>query len=92
VAGFQRVVRPDFVVAIEPFGRDLADLVERVGQVGAQHFLAVGPVEALDVGVLIGLARLDEAKLDVLVLAPIGERLARQFGAVVATNCAGPAV
>ncbi len=41
-------MRPDFVVALEPFGRDLPDLVERVEQVSAQHFFAVGAVEAAD--------------------------------------------
>ena len=56
----------DFVVLVEPFGADLPHLVQRVEQEGAEHFLAVRPVESLDVSVLIRLARLDEAQLDVL--------------------------
>jgi hypothetical protein len=63
----QRVVRSDFVVPLDPFGGDVADLVQRVEQVATQDFLAVGPVEALDVGVLVRLARLDEADLDALL-------------------------
>src|SRR4029079_14900814 len=52
----QRVVRPDFVVPLEPFGGDVAHVIERVEQVGAQHFLPVCPVEAFDVRVLVGFA------------------------------------
>ena len=35
----QGVVRPDFIVALEPFGNDLPDLVERVEQVGTASSL-----------------------------------------------------
>ena len=66
-------MRTNLVVAIEPVGRDLPHLVERIEQVRAQNLFAVGAVEALDVGVLIGLAGLDEAQLDVLLLAPVGK-------------------
>jgi len=52
---------------VEPVGGDRAHLIQRVEQVGAQDFLTIGPVEALDVGVLIGLAGLDEAQFDVLL-------------------------
>lgn len=65
-------MRPDFVVSLEPFGGDLADLVERVEQVGAKDFFAVVWVETLDAGVLVGFPRLDEPDLDVPVAAPIG--------------------
>ena len=56
-------MRSDFVVLLEPFGGDLPHFVERLEHVGAEHFLTVSPVEALDVGVLIRLAGLDEAQL-----------------------------
>src|SRR5437764_11450740 len=62
----QRVVRSDLVVLGEPFLGELAHFGERVEQVGIEHLFAIGPIEALDVSVLIGLARLDEAQLDVL--------------------------
>jgi len=69
----QRVVRPDFVVSLKPVVGDLAHFVERVEQVRAEHLFAVGPIETLDVRVLIGLGRLNETQLDVLLLAPVGE-------------------
>jgi hypothetical protein len=49
-------------------------LLDRVEHVRIEHFVAVRSVEALDVGVLIGLAGLDEAQFDALRLAPLGER------------------
>ena len=44
-------MRSDFVVLLEPFGGEVAHVVEGVEQIGAQHFFAVGPIEAFDVGV-----------------------------------------
>jgi hypothetical protein len=41
-------MRSDFVVAVDPFPGDPAHFVERIEQVCAEHFLAVGTVEALD--------------------------------------------
>ena len=73
----QRVVRPDFVLLIERIVGDLPHFVERIEQVRAEHFLAIGSIEAPDVDVLIGFARLDEAQLDVLPAAPFRERIAR---------------
>jgi len=46
----QRVVRPDFVVALDPFGGDLADLVERVEQVCAEHlFRSANPRKLISI-------------------------------------------
>ena len=63
---------------------DFAAFVRRkiVEQVGAEHLFAVGPVEALDVGVLVGLARLDEARFDVPLRGGLsgGERLRTRSG------------
>ena len=79
-------MRPDLVVTVYPFRRDVTDLVERIEQVRAQHFFAVSAVEALNVGILVGLARLNEAQLDVVLFAPISERLAGQLGTIVTAN------
>ena len=49
---------------------DFPDLIEILEQVGVEHFLAVAPIEALDEGVLIRLARLDEPKVDQVLFAP----------------------
>jgi hypothetical protein len=75
----QRVVRSDLVVSLEPLVGDLTHVLDRIEQVRRQHLLAVGAVEALDKGVLVGLTRLDEADLDALGLAPLGEGIAAQF-------------
>jgi len=56
----QRVVRSDLVVSAQPVVGDLPHLADRVEQVGVEHLLAVGAVEALDERVLVGLAGLDE--------------------------------
>jgi len=85
-------VRSDLVVALDPFGGDFPHLLQGIEHIGAQHLLVVGSVEAFDIGVLVGLARLDESQLDVLLLAPIGEGLAHQLRAVIAANSTGPAV
>jgi hypothetical protein len=76
-------VRPFFVVGPQPVIGQQADLLDRFKDVGAEHFLAIAAIEALDVGILIRLARLDVAQLDALSLAPVDERLGGQFGAVV---------
>src|SRR3989304_115382 len=59
----------------------------RVGQaeepVLVQALVAQPAVEALDEGVLHGLARLDEAQRDPLLVGPLVERFARQLGPVV---------
>src|SRR5947209_1420694 len=79
-------MRTDLVVTMQPVARDLPHLLEGIKQVRTQHLFAVSAVEALDVGVLVGLARLNEADLDVLLLAPVGERLTRELRAVVTPN------
>ena len=76
-------MRPFLVVSPQPVIGQQADLFDRLEDVGAEHFLAVASVEALDVGILIGLAWLDVAQLDAMSLAPVDERVGRQFGSVV---------
>lgn len=48
------------VVAGEPLVADLPDLIKILEQVGVEDLLAVAPIEALDEGVLIRFAGLDE--------------------------------
>jgi hypothetical protein len=88
----RRAVRSDLVVPLRPFSGDLADLAQRVEQAGAHDFLATGPAEALDAGVLVGLARLDEADLDVLIAAPVGQSSTGLLRAVVTPNRFRPAM
>jgi hypothetical protein len=51
-------VWPDLVVALEASVGDLAHLADRVEQISVKHLFTLGSAEALDVGVLVGLARL----------------------------------
>jgi len=53
----------------------LAHLAQRFEHIGIEHFVAEGPVEALDVGVPIPLARLDAAQLNTMATAPVPEDL-----------------
>jgi hypothetical protein len=59
------------------------DLAERREDIGIEHLLAVGPIEALDERVLIGLAGLDVAQSDLLGRAPGREDLRGELRAVV---------
>ena len=76
-------MRPLLVVLDEPIIRDLLHLLDRFEDVGVEHLGPVRPVEALDERVLIRLAGFDEAQLDLLLLGPIDEGVARELGAVV---------
>ena len=64
------------VVVEHPPVRCLANVVQACEQVLVQDLLAEGPVEAFDVGVLVGLAGLDVADGDTVGLGPGGERFA----------------
>src|SRR5262245_22293463 len=79
----ESAVRPVAVVVEAP-GRDRAD---RVGQAHkparVQALVAELPVEALDEGVLHGLARLDEAQLDASLVGPLVQQPARELRSVV---------
>ena len=79
-------MRSHFVVSLEPGFGDLAHLLEIVEETAVQHLVAVGPVEALDVGILVGLAGLDVAQLDVVPFASVGELLGDELRAVVQAN------
>jgi hypothetical protein len=57
-------VRPQFVVVDQPVIRDLLHQLDGLEQVGAQDLLAICFVEALDVGVLVGLAGFDKSQSD----------------------------
>ena len=71
------------VVLEHPPVRRLAYVVEAGEQVLVQDLLAEGPVEAFDVGVLVGLAGLDVADRHAVELGPLHEGLAQELRAVV---------
>lgn len=50
---------PFLIVTLQPFGTDLADLLQGFEHIGIEHFGPVRPIEALDKGILIRLPGLD---------------------------------
>ena len=82
-------VGPLLVVLRQPVVRDFLHLLDRFEDVGIQHLGSVGLVEALDEGVLVGLARCDEAQVDLSILGPIDEGVGGQLAAVVQAQRGG---
>ena len=74
------------VVLEHPPVRRLAHIVEAGEQVLIQDLLTEGPVEAFDVGVLVGLAWLDVADGHAVELRPVHKRFAQEFRAIVGTQ------
>jgi hypothetical protein len=60
-----------------------ADVFEAGEQMDVEDFLAVGPVEALDVGVLVRLAGLDLLDGHTVRFRPLHKRIAEQLRPVV---------
>lgn len=77
---------PMLVVVDEEAPRRFANVIQACEQVAIEHVLAVGAVEALDVGVLVGFAGLDVLDRHPIGLGPRGERLAQELRAVVGTQ------
>ena len=71
------------VVAVSPVFGHAPHLVETGEDVAVEHLGAVGLVEAFDVGVLGGFARLDVDELDATILRPLLERRTDELRAVV---------
>ena len=59
------------VVGLQPPVRGFPDLTQNVEQVRVEHFPSIRAIEPLDVGVLVGLAGLDVADLDLVRFAPL---------------------
>src|SRR5205085_4734311 len=72
---------------LEPFVADTLQLCDRSNQPRVEHVAAIRAVEALDVGVLVGLAGLDVTDVDLLFLAPVGKCPGGKLRAVVAAQC-----
>ena len=66
-------MRSVFVVLGQPVIGDGLDLFDGVEQVSVEHLGSECPVEAFDVGVLIGLAGLDVVQRYALSLSPFDE-------------------
>jgi len=77
---------PLFVVTLQPFGADLAHLLQGFKHVGVQHFRPIGPIIALDEGILIRFSRLNIAQLNGPLGTPSDETLGEEFRAIVEAN------
>ena len=80
-------MRPLLVVNAQPSLGDGPEFGDRFEEMGVQHFGAIAAIEALDVRVLIGLARLDVVRGDAVLGTPLDEGLGREFWAVVPSEC-----
>ena len=73
-----------FLVVFEhPCPAELPDFVEFPEQPGVKHLLAIRPVEAFDVGVLVRFAGLNVVDQDAVLPAPVDESRAEELGPVV---------
>ena len=75
-------MRPLAVVDAEPGVGERLELRGRVEEMGVQHLSAIRAIEALDVRVLIRLARLDVVD-HAPVRRPVDEGLRQKLGSVV---------
>ena len=82
-------MRSDVVVVAPPFLESHAHLHQGGEQRLVQKLVAQPPVEAFDEAVLHGLSRRDVVPFDLGVCRPGQDRVARQFGAVVADDRLG---
>ena len=76
-------MRPLLVVDPQPCHGQRLQLGDRLKEMGVEHLRAITPVEPLDVGILVGLARLDVVDRHPVVGAPVDERLREKFRPVV---------
>jgi len=74
---------PLFVVLLHPLRSDLAHLIERLEDIGIEHFMSHRPIEPFNEGILIGLARLNKPQGDPSVGAPGGKAVGEEFWAIV---------
>ncbi len=70
----QGIMRPFFVVLSYPVFGDLSHFIQRSEHVHIQDFIAVGSIEALHIGVLRRLARLDKLQFNAVFLCPLSQR------------------
>ena len=76
-------MRPDRVVVLPPRLDEAPRLVKGSKPMFVQAFIAQSTVEALDVGVLHRLARLDEVQLDATAVRPGIQGAARKLWAII---------
>ncbi len=76
-------MRSPLVVLLHPAGDDDAHLEDAVGLFAIERLMVHGAVEALDVGILLRVALLDEGRLHSMLGEPIQQRGGDEFPPVV---------
>lgn len=71
-----------FDVAQDPVPGDVSDAVQVLEDDQVQDLLAVGAIEALDLGVLHGFDRLDVLQLDLVFFRPQGQGQGNESGSL----------
>jgi hypothetical protein len=79
-------VGPLGVVNSEPFVGEQLNLLDRFKDVLIKHLVAISPIEALDEGILIGLAGSDVQPRDVSLLTPFLKTRSSELRAIVHTE------
>ena len=85
----EAVVGPFLVVDAQPLTRQGLQVGNRFEEMGIEHLRAIGAVEALDVGVLVRLPRLDVVAGDAVLGAPVCKGLRRKLRSVIDPYRAG---
>ena len=75
-----------FVVFEHPVPGDFSDLVQIPEQPSVQNLIPIGPIESLNIGILIRLSWFNVINENTVLLAPIGEHTAEKFRAIVCSQ------
>ena len=67
-------MRTLLVIALHPFVRDLPYFIKALEEIGIQDLLPIGPVEAFDEGIMVGLLGLDVTDLDRILLGLLAHK------------------
>ena len=79
-------MRPHHVVFLQPGIGGGSNLLNRVKEIGVQHILTIGTIEAFNVGILGRFAWLDEIPEQLVVARPVGQHLGDKLGTIIAAN------
>lgn len=85
-------MRPDVVVVVTPERQRSAGVGEGVEYLLVEAFIPQTAVERLDVAVLLRLAGIDVVPLDLVVVCPFQNGLARELRAIVRNYAGGFAI
>ena len=78
----QRGMRPDVVIIVAPEGQRSAGIGEAVEYFLIEAFVSQTTVEAFNVTILLGLARIDVVPFDAIVVGPLQDSPAGELGTI----------